>query len=55
MRWFPWSIWDTLTPTTAFFGQGLAILVIHNDNALGPDALPHEHNVTYLPVFFGWR
>jgi len=55
MRWFTWNVWDTLTPTTGFFGQGLAVLVTYNDNALGPDALPHERAATYLPVFFGWR
>jgi hypothetical protein len=52
MRWFTWNAWDALAPSTAFFGQGLAVLVTYNDNALGPDALPHERATTYLPVFF---
>jgi hypothetical protein len=37
MRWFTWNCWDALAPSTAFFGQGLAMLVTYN-NTLAPDA-----------------
>ncbi len=53
MRWFTWSCWDSLAPTTGFFGQGIGMVVTYNSNVLGPDALPHERETTYLPVF--WR
>jgi len=53
MHWFSSNYsWGSLVPTTAFFGQTLAVLVTFNDYN---GARHNEHAITYLPVFLGWR
>lgn len=52
MRWFSSTYWDALVPTTAFFGQTIAVLVTFNDRR---DGQRNGRELNYLPVFWLWR
>lgn len=54
MCWFSWNPWDTLIPSTAFFGQSMAMIITYNHNGRNADG-KEDGAVTYLPVFMGWR